>query len=47
MIARGFAVLAVAGLLSGAAQAQELKKVTIGVVNLSTDIAFYLAEKRG
>jgi NitT/TauT family transport system substrate-binding protein len=30
-----------------AAQGQELKIVKIGVVNLSTDIAFYLAEKRG
>lgn len=47
MIARGFAVLAVAGLLLGTAHTQELKKVTVGVVNLSTDIAFYLAEKRG
>jgi NitT/TauT family transport system substrate-binding protein len=33
--------------LSLAAQGQELKTVKIGVVNLSTDIAFYLAEKRG
>jgi NitT/TauT family transport system substrate-binding protein len=30
-----------------AAHGQELKTVRIGVVNLSTDIAFYLAEKRG
>jgi NitT/TauT family transport system substrate-binding protein len=33
--------------VSLAAQGQELKTVKIGVVNLSTDIAFYLAEKRG
>jgi NitT/TauT family transport system substrate-binding protein len=33
--------------VSLAAQGQELKTVRIGVVNLSTDIAFYLAEKRG
>ena len=36
ILARGFAALAVAGLLSGVAQAQELKPVKIGVVNLST-----------
>src|SRR5512144_965891 len=47
ILARGLAVLAVAGLLSGGAQAQELKPVKIGVVNLSTDVAFYIAEKRG
>ena len=47
ILARGFAALAVAGLLSGVAQAQELKPVKIGVVNLSTDVAFYIAEKRG
>src|SRR3982074_2012006 len=47
MLARGFAALAVAGLMSGAGQAQELKPVKIGVVNLSTDVAFYIAEKRG
>ena len=46
-LARGFIVLVVAGLMSGAAQAQELKTINIGVVNLSTDIAFYIAEKRG
>jgi NitT/TauT family transport system substrate-binding protein len=44
---RGVTALAIAGFFCGGAQAQELKKVTIGVVNLSTDIAFYLAEKRG
>jgi NitT/TauT family transport system substrate-binding protein len=47
ILAQGFAALAVAGLLSGVAQAQELKPVKIGVVNLSTDVAFYIAEKRG
>src|SRR4030081_2561222 len=47
ILARGFAALAVAGLMSGAGQAQELKPVKIGVVNLSTDVAFYIAEKRG
>jgi NitT/TauT family transport system substrate-binding protein len=52
MIARRFVVLAAAGLLTGvtlarAANAQELRTVKIGVVNLSTDIAFYIAEKRG
>jgi NitT/TauT family transport system substrate-binding protein len=47
ILARGFTALAVAGLLSGAAQAQELRSVKIGVVNLSTDVAFYIAEKRG
>src|ERR1700704_5102746 len=47
ILARGFAALAVAGLMSGAGQAQELKTVKIGVVNLSTDVAFYIAEKRG
>ena len=46
ILARGFGALAVAGLLSGVAQAQELKPVKIGVVNLSTDVAFYIAEKR-
>src|ERR1700730_15212178 len=47
MLARCLAAFAVAALLSGAAQAQELKTVKIGVVNLSTDVAFYIAEKRG
>jgi NitT/TauT family transport system substrate-binding protein len=47
ILARGFAALTVAGLMSGAGQAQELKPVKIGVVNLSTDVAFYIAEKRG
>src|SRR4026207_759147 len=47
ILARGLAVLAVAGLLAGGARAQELKPVKIGVVNLSTDVAFYIAEKRG
>jgi NitT/TauT family transport system substrate-binding protein len=47
MIARCFVAIAAAGLLSAAAQAQELKTVKIGVVNLSTDVAFYIAEKRG
>ena len=46
MIARWVVAIAAAGLLS-AAQAQELKTVRIGVVNLSTDVAFYIAEKRG
>src|SRR5258708_544371 len=36
-----------ASLSSGSLQAQELKTVKIGVVNLSTDVAFYIAEKRG
>ena len=47
ILARGLAVLAAAGLMSVAAPAQELKPVKIGVVNLSTDVAFYIAEKRG
>jgi len=47
ILARGLAVLAAAGLMSVAAPAQELKSVKIGVVNLSTDVAFYIAEKRG
>jgi NitT/TauT family transport system substrate-binding protein len=47
MLARSVAALAVAVLVVGAAQAQELKTVKIGVVNLSTDIAFCIAEKRG
>src|SRR5882757_9262981 len=47
MLARCVAALAVAVLVAGAAQAQELKTVKIGVVNLSTDVAFYIAEKRG
>src|SRR3977135_2821187 len=47
ILARGFAALAVAGLMCAAGQAQELKPVKIGVVNLSTDVAFYIAEKRG
>src|SRR5216684_5708167 len=49
MSVRCLTALAAAVLLSGAAQAQaqELKTVKIGVVNLSTDIAFYIAEKRG
>src|SRR6266849_3852952 len=45
--ARCSAALVTAVLLAGAAQAQELKTIKIGVVNLSTDIAFYIAEKRG
>jgi NitT/TauT family transport system substrate-binding protein len=52
MIARRFVMLAAAGLLTGvtvarAANAQELRTVKIGAVNLTTDIAFYIAEKRG
>jgi NitT/TauT family transport system substrate-binding protein len=47
MPVRCLTALAVAVLMSGAAQAQELKTVKIGVVNLSTDVAFYIAEKRG
>ena len=47
ILARGSAVLAAASLMSVAAPAQELKPVKIGVVNLSTDVAFYIAEKRG
>jgi NitT/TauT family transport system substrate-binding protein len=47
ILARGLAVLAAASLMSVAAPAQELKPVKIGVVNLSTDVAFYIAEKRG
>src|SRR5258705_10358537 len=47
MLTRCLAALAVAVLVGDAAQAQELKTVKIGVVNLSTDIAFYIAEKRG
>src|SRR5260370_39626243 len=47
MLARCVAALAVAVLVGDAAQAQELKTVKIGVVNLSTDVAFYIAEKRG
>jgi len=47
ILARGFAVLAVASLMSGGGQTQELRSVKIGVVNLSTDVAFYIAEKRG
>ena len=47
VLARGLAVFAAASLMSVAAQAQELKPVKIGVVNLSTDVAFYIAEKRG
>jgi len=45
--AHSVGVLAALLLLSGAGEAQELRTVKIGVVNLSTDIAFYLAEKRG
>src|SRR5712691_411438 len=44
--AHSVGVLAALLLLSGAGEAQELRTVKIGVVNLSTDIAFYLAEKR-
>ena len=44
--ALGLAVLAIVALPS-AGRAQELKSVKIGVVNLSTDVAFYIAEKRG
>jgi len=44
LIAHWVVAIAAAGLLS-AAQAQELKTVRIGVVNLSTDVAFYIAEK--
>ena len=40
MLARCLAAFAMAALLSGPGQAQELKTVKIGVVNLSTDIAF-------
>ena len=40
ILARGLAVLASASLISVAAQTQELKPVKIGVVNLSTDVAF-------
>jgi NitT/TauT family transport system substrate-binding protein len=47
MLARCLAAFAMAALLSGPGQAQELKTVKIGVVNLSTDVAFYIAEKRG
>jgi NitT/TauT family transport system substrate-binding protein len=49
MPVRCLTALAMAVLLSAAAQAhaQELKTVKIGVVNLSTDVAFYIAEKRG
>jgi NitT/TauT family transport system substrate-binding protein len=47
MLARCLAAFVIAALLSGAADAQELKTVKIGVVNLSTDVAFYIAEKRG
>jgi NitT/TauT family transport system substrate-binding protein len=52
VLARGFMSLALAGLIAGAVhaqelKAQELKTVKIGVVNLSTDVAFYIAEKRG
>jgi NitT/TauT family transport system substrate-binding protein len=47
LFARGLIALVAIALLSVAAAGQELKTVKIGVVNLSTDIAFYLAEKRG
>jgi len=47
LLARGLIAIVAIGLLSVAAAGQELKTVKIGVVNLSTDIAFYLAEKRG
>jgi NitT/TauT family transport system substrate-binding protein len=47
MPVRCLTALAMAALLSAAAQAQELKTIKIGVVNLSTDVAFYIAEKRG
>jgi NitT/TauT family transport system substrate-binding protein len=47
LLARGLIAIVAVGLLSVAAAGQELKTVKIGVVNLSTDIAFYLAEKRG
>src|SRR5882672_2873298 len=47
ILARVAAALAALSFLSVAASAQELRTVKIGVVNLSTDIAFYLAEKRG
>jgi NitT/TauT family transport system substrate-binding protein len=47
ILARGLVAVAALCLLSGAAQVQELKTIKIGVVNLSTDIAFYIAEKRG
>ena len=46
IVSLGLAALATAALPSGV-QAQELKTVKIGVVNLSTDVAFYIAEKRG
>ncbi len=39
ILARGFAALAVASLMSGAGQTQELRSVKIGVVTLSTDVA--------
>ncbi len=47
ILARVAAALAALSFLSLAAHAQELRTVKIGVVNLSTDIAFYIAEKRG
>src|SRR4029079_5334952 len=46
ILARGLAILAAASFISVAAQTQELKPVKIGVVNLSTDVAFYIAENR-
>jgi NitT/TauT family transport system substrate-binding protein len=38
---------ALVGLPSTSLHAEELKTVKIGVVNLSTDVTFYIAEKRG
>jgi NitT/TauT family transport system substrate-binding protein len=47
MIRAIVATLAAVLLLAGPTHAQELKKVNVGVVGLTTDIVFYLADKRG
>jgi NitT/TauT family transport system substrate-binding protein len=41
------AFIAIIAFALGGARAQDLRTVHIAVVNLSTDLAFYLAEKRG
>jgi NitT/TauT family transport system substrate-binding protein len=47
MLIRCLAALAGAALLIATAHGEELRTVKVGVVNLSTDIAFTIAEKRG
>ncbi len=47
MLIRSVVALVSAALVTSAVAAQELRTVRVAVVNLTTDLAFYIAQKRG